>query len=163
MEEILALDSPRWATLRHTYEEALDIPERLRELEEVAEGRRIPAPPWYEFQTEPWFSLWSALCHQGDVYSASFAAVPHILRIAARAQRDVWEYFAFVSDVGICRATAGTQIPDDLGDASRYALNQISNLVYQLSDREWDELLTRSVTAALAVCKGQVRLGKAIL
>jgi len=29
--------------------------------------------PKSEGQREPWFSIWSALAHQGDVYSASFA------------------------------------------------------------------------------------------
>ncbi len=36
-------------------------------------------------QAEPWFSLWSALYHQGDIYSASIAAVPRIVSALSRA------------------------------------------------------------------------------
>lgn len=31
---------------------------------------------------EVWFRLWSSLCHQGDVFTASIAAVPHLVKVA---------------------------------------------------------------------------------
>ena len=69
---VLALDAPRWAELRTAYGAAGDIPEMLRDLESVPNSK--------DYRDEPWFSIWSALAHQGDVYSASFAAVPHVVR-----------------------------------------------------------------------------------
>ena len=55
----------------------------------MAPQRGIPAlltsaetfPIEEDWQSEPWFLLWSALCHQGDVYSASIVAVPKIVSI----------------------------------------------------------------------------------
>src|SRR4051812_40379348 len=67
--KMLALDSPRWGELTHAYGEASDIPALLRRLK--------TAPPPTDYRSEPWFTLWSALCHQNDVYIASYAAIPH--------------------------------------------------------------------------------------
>ena len=63
---MLSLDSPGWSKLRHAYGVASDTPKLLRQLE------RLPAS---DNEKESWFSNWSSLAHQGDVYSASFAAV----------------------------------------------------------------------------------------
>jgi hypothetical protein len=68
------MQNPDWSTLRHAYGIASDIPARL-------EHARHAGPP-RDYRDEPWFSLWSALCHQGDVYTASYAAVPELVAIA---------------------------------------------------------------------------------
>ena len=68
------MQSPDWSTLRHAYGAADDIPALL------AHARRAAGPR--HFEDEPWLSLWSALCHQGDVYTASYAAVPELVAIA---------------------------------------------------------------------------------
>lgn len=62
-----------WATLQHAYGTAEDVPDLLRAAEEsgVEHG-----PAWDE--------LWSRLCHQGSVYTASYAALPLLVDIAER-------------------------------------------------------------------------------
>jgi len=75
MTKPLPLNSPIWSELDHAYGKAEDIPELLREL---AEKSGFDDP-----NCEPMFTLWSSLCHQGDVYSASFAAFPHLVDIAS--------------------------------------------------------------------------------
>ncbi|MER7701789.1 hypothetical protein ABTX81_02650 [Kitasatospora sp. NPDC097605] len=52
-----------WSRLSHAYGSADDIPDLLD---------RIASAPTAEL----WNDLWSALCHQGSVYPASFAALP---------------------------------------------------------------------------------------
>jgi len=64
-----------WASLEHAYGSAADIPALLRSAETAQAPKR--------YDEEPWYSLWSALCHQEDVYSASYAALPELVRIAA--------------------------------------------------------------------------------
>ncbi|WP_043465138.1 hypothetical protein [Kitasatospora sp. MBT66] len=61
-----------WSQLSHAYGSAEDIPALLD---------RIEADP----SDGHWSALWSALCHQGSVYSASFAALPRLTAIAATA------------------------------------------------------------------------------
>ena len=66
-----------WHTLQHAYGAAVDVPGLLERI------GSFPAEP--DWQAEPWFSLWSALYHQGDIYSASIAAVPQIVSALAAA------------------------------------------------------------------------------
>jgi len=73
---MLDLMSPRWKELSHAYGPARDIPDLLKQLK--------TAPPKKDYRSEPWFSRWSALCHQGDVYTASYAAVPHIVAVGSK-------------------------------------------------------------------------------
>ncbi|MFJ8164304.1 hypothetical protein ACIRBY_25740 [Streptomyces sp. NPDC096136] len=64
-----------WSRLRHAYGCAEDIPALL---EQIASE---PSP-------EHWSDLWSALCHQGSVYSASFAALPWLAEVAGGDDRE---------------------------------------------------------------------------
>lgn len=58
-----------WSTLKHAYGIASDLPALLASLS--------PDP-----QCDVWDELWSRLCHQGSVYSASFAALPVLADVA---------------------------------------------------------------------------------
>ena len=69
--------SVNWNLLCHAYGEAGDIPALLQKIENF--------PAETDWQSEPWFSLWSALYHQGDIYSASIAAVPQIVFVLSQA------------------------------------------------------------------------------
>src|SRR5215469_3310313 len=105
---MLLLDSTRWSQLTHAYGAASDIPALLREL--------VSLPPDEGKEAEPYFSLWSSLCHQSDAYTASFAAVPHIVSIMASAPaRTPWTLFQLVACIEIARANGrAPEIPDDL-------------------------------------------------
>lgn len=58
---MLPLDSPRWSELEHAYGAAGDVPALLRKLGDAPSSAN---------DAEPWFSLWSSLAHQGEVFSA---------------------------------------------------------------------------------------------
>lgn len=58
-----------WSTLTHAYGDATDLPALL--------ARLSPDP-----DADVWYELWSRLCHQGTVYSASFAALPALANAA---------------------------------------------------------------------------------
>lgn len=62
-----------WSELRHAYGPADDIPALLQRLD--------PNPG-----AEVWGELWSRLCHQGTVYSASYAALPALTATLAEWQ-----------------------------------------------------------------------------
>lgn len=68
---MLPLDSPQWATLKHAYGPAKETPQLLKRLREPS--------AWTDASRE---KLWSSLCHQGSTYSASYAAVPHLVDLA---------------------------------------------------------------------------------
>jgi hypothetical protein len=155
---MLPLDSQRWAELTHAGGSAQNIPTLLRQLEH--EPDLVPL----DYRDDPWFSLWSALCHQGDVYTASYAAVPHIIRIGLSiAGTPHWQFFALPTSIELARLKPGSPtIPADLANAYFASLQQLHDLSYRVASIAWSELLTRSVAAALAVSKGHFELGRVI-
>jgi hypothetical protein len=152
---MLKLSDSNWNNLSHAYGEASDIPALLTQLSEY--------PGQESYQSEPYFSLWSALCHQGDVYSASYAAVPHIIEfLAAHPSRATADYFMLPTCIEIARKKGnGPQIPPDLERSYFSALRQLPALVAKVTPD--DEGFTRVLAAAIAVAHGEAALGEAIL
>ena len=62
---------PDWVNLEHAYGSAGDLQELLRQLS--------PDP-----NADVWAELWSRVCHQGTVYSASFPVLPYLADAAAK-------------------------------------------------------------------------------
>lgn len=152
---MIDLDSPRWSELRHADGTAADIPPLLRALESL---------PGAENNSEPWFSLWSALAHQGDVYSASFAAVPHVVRaLESDPERADSTYFQFPAWIETCRQKHAVQVPDDLAAAYSAALSKLPRLIAAASGRDWDEGFLCCAMAALAASKGAGVVAEAAL
>ena len=151
---MLSLDSPKWAELEHAYGPASDIPDLLRQLERM--------PP-SDGEKEPWFSIWSSLAHQGDVYSASFAAVPHVVRILAQApDKTDFSYFQFPAWVEICRQKKSVPIPRELETDYYSALQQLPSLVAAVADRDWNEGFLLSALSAIAAAKGYGKVAEAV-
>ena len=143
---MLKLDSPRWSELQHAYGAASDIPALLRQLHDV---------PASQGRQEPWFTLWSALAHQGDVYSASFATVPHVIAALGTAPtRADSSYFQFPAWVEICRRRREVQIPNDLQPAYSEALSKLPGLVAAASSRDWDAEFLACALSSIAAAKG---------
>jgi len=151
----LPLNSLRWGELAHAYGQASDIPALLRQLDTV--------PP-SDNDREPWFSLWSALAHQNDVYSASFAAVPHVIRVLATSPSTAdFRYFQFPSVVEAWRQQKSVAIPDDLQANYFASLAALPSLIAQAADREWDGGFLACALSALAAAKGFGNVAEAVL
>ncbi len=152
---MLSLESPKWSELNHAYGSASDIPSLLRQLETL--------PP-SDGEKEPWYSIWSSLAHQGDVYSASFAAVPHIVRILAQdpAKAD-YSYFQFPAWVEVCRQKNLTPIPSELEEFYFAALAQLPSLVAAAAKRDWDSNFLCCALSAVAAAKGFGSVAEAVL
>lgn len=152
---MLSLESNRWSELRHAYGDASNIPGLLSQLINL---------PSSKGDAEPWFSLWSALAHQGDVYDSSFAAVPHVVRAASSNPLKVGAvYFHFPAWVEICRKKNGLEIPSDLSCAYFDALSQLPSLVALAAAREWDAEFLQCALSAISVAKGQTVIAEAAL
>jgi hypothetical protein len=152
---MLSLESQRWTELRHAYGTAGDIPALLLQLSNL---------PSSENNSEPWFTLWSALAHQGDVYSASFAAVPHVVQALAIAPSKAdHAFFQFPAWVEICRAKKQVEVPEDLGPAYFAALARLPALIASASSRTWESDFVACALAALAAAKGQPVVAEAAL
>jgi hypothetical protein len=154
---MIALDDARWAQLTHAYGSAADIPARLRELPNTP-GQRASGQ-------EPWATLWSSLCHQGDVYSASYAAVPHVVATALSVDAALdFSFFLLPASVEVARVTGrGPEIPDFLAPAYHEALGRLPDAVAAHRHRPWDQDMTIATAAALAVAKGHHALAEAVM
>jgi hypothetical protein len=155
MSMMLSLDSPRWAELQHAYGSASDVPKLLRQLDSL---------PSSNGRSEPWFSIWSALAHQGDVYSASFAAVPHVIAvIAADPGKASADYFHFPVWVEICRRRKAVSVPADLDTAYVEALAKLPKLVCSAVEFNWSENFLLCALSAIAIGKKSTDLAEAVL
>lgn len=152
---MLSLQSGRWSELEHAYGKAADIPALLAQLQTL---------PKSEGEAEPWFSLWSALAHQGDIYSASFAAVPHVVAALAAAPNEADEsYLQFPAWVEICRAKQRVEIPEDLKTAYFESLARLPGLIAQAAARQWEPGYLACALSAIAAVKGQHAIAEAVL
>ena len=152
---MLSLDSPRWSELQHAYGQADDVPGWLSQLGVLPESND---------NAEPWASIWSALAHQGDVYSASFAAVPHIIAaMETDPIRADASYLQFPAWVEICRQKNGVPIPKYLEESYLVALSKLPGLVAASASKAWDEGFLLVALAAIAASKGSVATAEAAL
>jgi hypothetical protein len=151
---MLSLDSQKWSVLQHAYGNASDIPSLLRQLETL---------PSSEGDKEPWFSIWSSLAHQGDIYSASFAAVPHIIHALKKAPAKAdFTYFQFPAWVEVCRQKKSVEIPADLKADYFAALSELPSLVAAAAEREWDSNFLCCAISAIAAAKGFGSVAEAV-
>ena len=154
---MLSLESDDWSQLTHAYGAANDTPDLLAKL------AVYPSKDGYD--SEPFFSLWSSLCHQGDTYTAAYAAVPHMLQFAkAEPERITYDFLLLPTSIEIARLTGrGPDIPDHLKFAYDAAIQSLPQIVGQLRTKGMDETMCLSCGAAIAAAAGNGTLAEAIL
>ena len=155
---MLSLDSPEWIKLQHAYGSAGDIPDMLCRLKQST-------APVTDYESEPWFGLWSALCHQDDVYTASYAAVPHMVSIAEQSTTPVdLSFFQLPVAVEAARIKGrGPETPENLGTDYHLAIKRLADAVYVHRNEAWDCSMTIVASAAIAISKGHADLAMALL
>jgi hypothetical protein len=142
-----ALTQFRWSELSHAYGLAGDLQRHLEEL--------FRYPTENDSQSELWHTLWSSLCHQGDVYSASYAAVPVIIEaVEAAPLRVTRSYFQLPVCIELARLSHKAEVPDELAERYFRALSKLPFLVAKASDRPWDSDFATVAAAAVALAKG---------
>lgn len=152
---MLSLDSKKWSKLEHAYGKASDTPDLLRQLQ---------AMPSSEGDKEPWFSLWSSLAHQGNGYSASFAAVPHVVHFLSQAPAEAdFSFFQFPAWVEVYRQKNSAPIPEELESAYFTALAKMPALVAAAANKKWDSDFLCCALAAIAASKGFGPVAEAVL
>lgn len=154
---MLSLNSDDWSQLAHAYGAANDIPYLLSKLADY------PSNDGYD--AEPYFSLWSSVCHQDDTYTAAYAAVPHMVRLAEAAPgRITFDFLLLPTSIEIARLTGqGPDIPGSLKDAYESAIQGLPRIVGQLRAKEMDETMCLTCGAAIAVAAGNPTMAEAIL
>jgi hypothetical protein len=103
------------------------------------------------------------LCHQGDVYTASYAAVPELIEIAAaRAAetRVAWECLLLAGAIelerGLPEGAAPPAIPPDLAGEYAAALHRGAELATRQLARTADRELLLGLAISYAAFRGDV-------
>ena len=152
---MLSLESERWSELQHAYGSAANVPALLKQLQSLPEALG---------EAEPWFSLWSALAHQGDVYAASFAAVPHVVAaMGAEPSKAGEAFFQFPAWVEICRVRGQVQIPPDLQASYFESLARLPGLAAEALRSKREAGFLACALSAIAASQGQHAIAEAVL
>jgi hypothetical protein len=155
---MLPLDDPRWADLTHAYGPASDIPDLLRRLE-ATPGQKA------DYRDEPWFTMWSSLCHQGDVYTASYAALLHVVRIATEKLGPIaFDFFQLPAAIEVARTKGSAPaVPAFLAEGYRTGVASLMDCARVHSGDDWDQSMVLCVAAAQAVAKGHPATAEALM
>jgi hypothetical protein len=148
---MLALDDPRWSTLQGGYRVPYDASVALRELETSPTTDRA------------WDELWNELHHQGDVGEASYAALPHLVRITRERAFSDWNVYAMAATIETSRLSGGNPALPSFIEASYHeAWRQLTEFGLEQLRVVSDELVVRAILGAVAIGKGSVKLGRLI-
>jgi len=136
-------DDPRWSNLEGGYRTPYDPRNALRALERGGN------------ESVAWEELWNELHHQSDVGVASYAAVPHLVRIYAARGITHWNTYTLVATIdGARRNGHNPALPEYLRTEYEKALEQLAQLGLQELKDAKDPELARSIFAVLAIWKG---------
>lgn len=114
---------------------------------------------WKQGDSDAIRLLWEHLHHQGELGSASFAAVPDLVDLLGALDQPDWNVYALVATIGEVISLKGVMPPAAL--ASAYSNAWTSVLPFALRDlaEATEDKLVRSLIVVIAHAKGQHTLG----
>jgi hypothetical protein len=148
---MLGFDDPRWPELNGGYRVPFDPRPLLLKLEAGEDVATV------------WKELWQELHHQGDVAEASYAAVPHLVRIHRLRGVVDWNTYALVGTIELARdSRANPPIPTWLSEDYTSALQGLADLGRGELRGTEDIETVRSILSILAIAKGARVYGRVI-
>jgi hypothetical protein len=148
---MLLFDDTRWITLKGGYHVPYDPRPALLRLENE------------ESVAVAWEELWNELHHQGDIDNASYAAVPHLVRIYSTKSKIDWNFYAMVSIIEVERhKKKNPSLPDWLAEDYFHAWDELVKLALRDFPKIQDDLDIKTILGVLAIAKKQLKLGALI-
>jgi hypothetical protein len=147
---MIKLDDPIWETFLGGYRTPYNASVRLQELEN---GTNDLDEVWQEF--------WEELHHQGDVDIASYAAVPHLVRICVALEILDWNVFALVACIEECRRfNENPSTPKWLEEDYLSAIKSLAAFGASNFSKDWSQDLTRAFLSIAAFAKDCPNTGR---
>jgi len=149
LRSMLSLDDSRWSELKGGYRTQFDPRPLLASLET---GQGVAAA---------WDGLWENLHHQGDVGEASYAAVPHLVRVHRQRGVADWNTYAIVAIIELARnQRENPEVPSWLEEDYSRAIRELAQIgsVEVLDAKEPEEV--RFILSVLAIAKGARMCGR---
>ncbi len=142
----------RWSELRGGYRLPYDPRPALARLPQPAEAAAAFA------------ELWDELHHQGDVDTASYAAVPHLVQLYAKHGQQGDNTYAILGIIELARhAGRNPSLPEWLRDGYDNAWRRLGQLALDDLARATDPSLARSAMGAIAIARGMPQVGEILL
>jgi hypothetical protein len=140
---MLSFDDNRWNDLTGGYRVKCDPRPLLAQLESE------------ETKETAWQELWEELHHQGDVGEASYASVPHLVRIHRKSGLDAWNTYAIVAIIELARGKGtNPEVPKWLEEGYLRAIRELAKIgTTEISRTEEPEAL-RAILGVIAIAKG---------
>ena len=149
---MLNLNDNRWQSLKGGYR----VPFDPRPFLEKFEAEKNTADDWHEF--------WGGIHHQGDVGEASYAAVPHLVRIYRKRGILNWDTYAIVATIELARAQGkNPDVPDWLAEDYFAAIQKLAQLGLTELERATDPEDIKAILSILAIWKGAHTHGRFLL
>jgi hypothetical protein len=149
---MLSLEDKRWQNLAGGYRTVFDPRPLLSKLEAGDDSKAT------------WRELWDELHHQGDVGEASYAAVPHLVRICRQRGVIDWNTYAIVSVIELARGNGSNpEVPEWLREDYHQAIRELAEMgaaeVLQATDAD----KVRAILSVLALAAGTPTYAKFLL
>ncbi len=137
------LDDDRWPQLRGGYRTPFDPRRLIAMLQSNTDSSKV------------WDELWNELHHQGDVGEASYAAVPHLVRIYLATQTIDWNTYALVATIELARGKGGNpEVPDWFSAEYFRAIQDLAGKgLKEIASAKSDEEV-RTILSVIALWKG---------
>jgi hypothetical protein len=149
---VLSLNDPRWSQLSGGHRVPYDPRPLFARFASEKDGRPI------------WKELWEGLHHQGDVGEASYAAVPHLVRIHRERGVIDWNTYAIVACIELARdSRQNPPVPEWLIEGYNRAIQELADIGRQELASAANSETVRSILALLAIAKGVRIYGRIIL
>jgi hypothetical protein len=140
---LLSLDDQRWTEMKGGYRVPFDPRPLLHQLESDTDIQRC------------WEEIWQELYHQGDVGEASYAAVPHLVRIYKNRGKIDWNTYALVSTIELARNVGNNpNIPAWLRKGYEDAIDRLAMTGLGEIAQAKDIETIRGILAITAIWKG---------
>jgi hypothetical protein len=149
---MLSLDDARWNELKGGYQTPFDPRPLLKKIESG------------EDLENTWHELWGELHHQGDVGEASYAAVPHIVRIHRHQGILDWNPYALVACIELARAQGNNPaLPTWLENEYFDSIQELAKIGMDEFSQSKASAEIRGILTVLALSKGARTYAKLIL
>jgi hypothetical protein len=145
---MINLEDPQWTTLKGGYRVLYDPRRALASIRRGVDSDTA------------WNELFNELHHQGDVGDASYAAIPYLIEIYLNSATSDWRLYALASCIEIERhRKTNPVLPDWLRDDYNMAWSSLVTLALRDLGESRDPLLLRAALGAVALGRGQLKLG----
>jgi hypothetical protein len=149
---MLDMDDKRWNNLKGGYRLPFDPRPFLLKFE----AGNDTADDWHEF--------WGEVHHQGDVGEASYAAVPHLVRIYRQRRQINWNVYAMVATIELVRAKdKNPDVPNWLAESYFSAIRELAQWGLGELEGAKDSEDIRAILSILAIWKQARTHGRFIL